>query len=487
MDEVRHDKKRLAKKSVMHNNHRSICGDQPVNPELKRAAEIAAQYIESFDHHNVSDESEPQLLRDRLSKTLTADGLPPLQVINELAEDASEGLLNSAGGRFFGWVIGGGIPVSVAADWLTSAWDQNAAAYACSPSAAIIEEVVGDWLKDILGLPQQASYAFVTGCQMAHVTALAAARHRILADSGWSVERQGLAGSPAIRVLVGEHHETLVRAVRLLGIGEDSVIQVGQKDDGTIDLVLLKNELDRNPGAPTIVSLAAGDLNRGAFDPIDKVCDLAHFYNAWVHIDGAFGLWVAASGRLRHLVKGIEKADSWATDAHKWLNVPYDSGIVFVADSESHKNSMTMDAPYKVEVDNVRDQIEWGPEWSRRARGIPIYAALRTLGRNGIANMIERCCDLTADFVSRLGKLPGVEVLTTPIINQGLVRFLDPDGDHDRRTLEIIDRINATGQAWFGPTTWHGKTVMRISMSNFRTTADDIDRTMAEFEKLLVV
>ena len=450
-----------------------------MNPELKRAAELAAEYIESFDHHNVSEEPDPQALRDRLCKELTNAGLPPLQVINELAEDAKDGLLNTAGGRFFGWVIGGGIPVSVAADWLTSAWDQNAAAYACSPSAAIIEEVVADWLKDILGLPQQASYAFVTGCQMAHVTALAAARHKVLADHDWSAERQGLAGSPPIRVLVGEHHETLLRALRHLGIGTDAVVQVAMKDDGTIDVAALKIELEKNPDMPTIVSLAAGDLNRGAFDPFEDICDLAHAHNAWVHIDGAFGLWVASSPRYRHLVKGIEKADSWATDAHKWLNVPYDSGIAFIADSESHKIAMTIPAAYKVEVDDVRDQFEWGPEWSRRARGIPIYAALRTLGRNGVAEMIERCCDLTREFVMELGKLPGVEVLTTPVINQGLVRFTDPDGDHDRRTDEVITRINEGGEAWFGPTVWNDMRVMRISLSNFRTTRNDIDRALA--------
>ena len=456
-----------------------------MNPELKRAAELAAEYIESFDHQKVSEEPDPQALRDRLSKELTSDGLPPLQVIDELAEDAKHGILNSGGGRFFGWVIGGGIPVSIAADWLTSAWDQNAAAYACSPSAAIIEEVVAGWLKDILGLPQQASYAFVTGCQMAHVTALAAARHKVLADNGWSAERQGLAGSPPIRVLVGEHHETLLRALRHLGIGTDAVVQVAMNDDGTIDVAALKIELEKNPDMPTIVSLAAGDLNRGAFDPFSDVCDLAHAHNAWVHIDGAFGLWVASSPRYRHLVKGIEKADSWATDAHKWLNVPYDSGIAFVADPESHKTAMAIPAAYKVEVADVRDQFEWGPEWSRRARGIPIYAALRTLGRNGVAEMIERCCDLTRDFVLKLGELPGVEVLTAPVINQGLVRFLDPDGDHDKRTDEVIDRINEGGEAWFGPTVWHDMRVMRISLSNFRTTSDDIERAFAAVKAAL--
>jgi len=449
-----------------------------VKPELKRAAELAAEYIDSLDRQKVSTEIGPQALRERLYKDLTPDGLPPMQVIEELANDARDGLLNSGNGRFFGWVIGGGIPVAIAADWLTSAWNQNAAAYACSPSAAVIEDVAAGWLKDILGLPQQASYAFVTGCQMAHVTALAAARHRVLAKQGWSVETQGLAGSPPIRVLVGEHHETLLRALRHLGIGTNAVVQVDKRGDGTIDVAALEAELGKNPHMPTIVSLAAGDLNRGAFDPIDEVCDLGHAHGAWVHVDGAFGLWAAASPRYRHLVKGVEKADSWATDAHKWLNVPYDSGIAFVADATAHKTAMSIPAPYKVEVEDVRDQFEWGPEWSRRARGIPVYVALRTLGRNGVAAMIERCCDLTRDFVSQLGELPGVEVLTQPVINQGLVRFLDPNGDHDRRTAEVINRINATGEAWFGPTMWHGMRVMRISLSNFRTTAADIRRAV---------
>ena len=457
-------------------------------PELERAAQLACQYIDSLDDRRVSAEPDPAVLRARLARELTADGLPPVQVIEELAADAEAGLLHSAGGRFFGWVIGGGIPVSVGADWLTSAWDQNAATYACSPSAAIIEEVVGDWLKDLLGLPQIASYAFVTGCQMAHVTALSAARHRVLADRGWSVEEQGLAGSAPIRVLVGEHHETVTRALRHLGIGSAAVVRVPLKETGTIDVYDLRAELERDPEAPTIVSLAAGDLNRGAFDPFGEICDLAHGYSehrAWVHVDGAFGLWVAASKRFRHLVRGIEKANSWATDGHKWLNVPYDSGIAFVADTEAHRAAMTVPAAYKVDVEGVRDQFEWGPEWSRRARGIPLYAALRCLGRNGVAGIIERSCDLTRDIVARLGDLPGVEVLTTPVINQGLVRFLDPDGDHDGRTGEVIRRINHSGEAWFGPTMWHGMRVMRISLSNFRTTHQDIDRAVAAIEKAL--
>jgi len=451
-------------------------------PELRRAAELAAEYLGSLATDPVSQETDPAALRSRLAKELTDTGLPPMQVIEELSADAREGLLNSAGGRFFGWVIGGGIPVSIAADWLTSAWDQNAGAYACAPSAAIIEEVVGGWLKDLLGLPKHASYAFVTGCQMAHVTALSAARHKVLANRGWSVEEQGMAGSPAIRVLVGEHHETLLRALRHLGIGTNAVVRVATKEDGTIDVAALEAELKKDPAAPTIVSLAAGDLNRGAFDPFDEVCDLVHAQpgdRAWIHVDGAFGLWVAASERLRPLVRGIERADSWATDGHKWLNVPYDSGIAFVADTESHRTAMTMPAPYKIEVENVRDQYEWEPEWSRRARGIPLYAVLRTLGRTGLSDMIEGCCDLTQDLVRKLGALPGVEVLTEPIINQGLVRFLDPKGDHDGRTDAVIGDINASGEAWFGPTTWGGMRVMRISISNFRTTTQDVDRAVA--------
>ncbi|MCG6871924.1 MAG: aminotransferase class V-fold PLP-dependent enzyme [Gammaproteobacteria bacterium] len=456
-----------------------------MNPELERAASLAAQYLETLDSGKVSQELDADTIRASLQKDLTEEGLPPLQVIEELARDARGGLLNTASGRFFGWVIGGATPVSIAADWLTSTWDQNAATYACSPTTAIIEEIVAGWLKDLLGLPQHASSAFVTGCQMAHVTALAAARHQVLADQGWLVEEQGMAGSPPIRVLVAEHHETLLRALRYLGIGTNAVTRIAEQPDGGIDVAALEKELKKTPDMPTIVSLAAGDLNRGIFDPIDSVCDIAHAHNAWVHIDGAFGLWAAASERLRHLTRGIEKADSWATDAHKWLNVPYDNGIAFVAHPDAHRIAMSIPAPYKVEVKNVRDQFDWSPEWSRRARAIPLYAALRALGRRGVAGIVERCCELTRELVSQLETLPGVEVLSAPIINQALVRFLDPDGDHDARTDEIIQRVNQGGEAWFGATRWHDMRVMRISLSNHRTTSEDIDRVVEAFQAAL--
>jgi glutamate/tyrosine decarboxylase-like PLP-dependent enzyme len=329
-----------------------------------------------------------------------------------------------------------------------------------------------------------------------------------LSDRGIDVERDGLFGAPPIRVLVGEHHETLLRALRFLGIGQGAVIQVAQEDGeahpilgtqdshpalrsqrngGSIDLAALRTHLESDPEVPTIVALAAGDLNRGAYDRLGEACDIAHRHGAWVHVDGAFGLWAAASPRFRHLVEGVEKADSWATDAHKWLNVPYDSGLVFVRDAEAHRAAMSISAAYKVEVPSGRDPFDWGPEWSRRARGFALYAALRSLGRRGVAEVVERCCDLTEQLVDGLRELPGVEVLAPPIINQALVRFRASDGDHDARTDEVIERLNAGGVAWFGPTTWDGMRVMRISVSNFRTTREDIERVLRAFEEILVV
>ena len=457
-----------------------------MKPELRRAAELADRYLEGLDRAPVGSLADPRTVRSRLDRPLADDGVPPEQVLDELAGDVDGGLLHTPSGRFFGWVIGGSLPVGIAADWLTSAWDQNAAAYACSPAAAATEDVVAEWLKDLLRLPSHASYAFVTGCQMAHVTCLAAARHRLLADRGVDVEARGMSGSPPIRVLVGEHHETLLRAVRYLGIGTDAVVQVAQRDDGTLDVAALDEEMQRLD-APTIVALAAGDLNRGAFDPFGEVCDLAHRSGAWVHVDGAFGLWVAASDRYRPLVDGLDRADSWATDAHKWLNVPHDCGVAFVADPIAHRAALSIAAPYKIEVEGVRDPIDWGPEWSRRARGFPIYATLRALGRRGVAEIIERCCDRASDLVRRLGELPGVEVLATPIINQGLVRFRHPEpgGDDDAFTLAVIAAVVRGGEAWFGPTMWRGIRVMRVSVSSWRTREGDIDRAVAAVARAL--
>lgn len=419
-------------------------------------------------------------LRRRLARPLAQCGTPPEDVINDLVRDTDGGLVGSTAGRFFGWVIGGTLPVALAADWLTSTWDQNAASNLTSPAEAVVEEVCGGWLRELLGIPPTASFAFVTGCQMAHTTALAAARHRLLRDRGWDVERLGLAAAPAPLVLAADSaHESLLRSVRLLGFGTRSIVRVPTDGAGHVDLAALSDALDQCDGRPAIVCLQAGELNTGAFDPFRRACGIARKAGAWVHVDGAFGLWVAASDRYRHLLDGADLADSWATDAHKWLNVPFDSGLVFVADPEAHRAAFAQDTSYSVPHAELRNQKDWNPEWSRRGRAFPVYAAIRALGRAGIAAIVERCCAHAAQLVAAIGALPGAEVVAAPVINQGLVRFLGPDSDHDRATDAVIRRIQASGEAWFGGATWRGMRVMRVSVCNWLTTGDDVDRAVA--------
>ena len=421
-----------------------------------------------------------ETLRASLDKPLSDEGIAPGQAIAGLIRDTQGGIMSSAGGRFYSWVIGGSVPSALAADWLASAWDQNAVTYQSGPAAALVEEVAARWLKDVLGLPPAASFAFVTGCQMAHFTCLAAARHALLARRGWDVERRGLYGAPPIRVLTStECHGTAERAVRFLGLGRDSIVNLAIDDAGRLQPAALANALAAAPDAPTIVILQAADLNIGAYDPFAELIPIAHRYGAWVHVDGAFGLWAAASPRFRHLLAGVEQADSWATDGHKWLNVPYDSGYAFVAHPDDHRAAMSYRPPYIVFGDQARDEMDWTPEWSRRARGFATYAALRQLGRQGIAAMIERCCRHAHALVLGIGRLPGAEVLWEPTVNQGLVRFLDPNGqDHDGRTEEVIERIVASGEAFFQPTTWRGKRAMRISVCNWQTSEDDVERVI---------
>jgi glutamate/tyrosine decarboxylase-like PLP-dependent enzyme len=409
-------------------------------------------------------------------------------VIDELVRDVDGGLMGSAGGRFFGWVIGGSVPAALAADWLTSAWDQNAGMYASSPAAAVVEEVAGEWLKDLLGIPAGASFGFVTGCQMANTTALAAARHRVLRDRGWDVALRGLCGAPWPRLLMSRHrHESIIRAVRFLGLGSDAIEIVDGDGRGRISVEALATSLDSDPGRPPIVCLSAGDVNAGVFDPFREACQVAHARGAWVHIDGAFGLWAAATKSRRHLLDGAELADSWATDAHKWLNVPYDSGLVFVADPEAHRAGLEMRASYLISGEDARDEIDYNPEFSRRARGFAVYAALRSLGRRGIEEMVDRCCEAAAEIVAGIGALDGVEVLAAPVVNQGLVRFLARDGDHDRWTEEVVRRIRAGGVAWFGATTWNGVRAMRVSVSNWQTTREDVALTVESVRKCCIL
>jgi glutamate/tyrosine decarboxylase-like PLP-dependent enzyme len=440
---------------------------------LARAHVHAAAFLRGLPERPVAARADAATLRERLCGTLPEGPSDPAAVIDQLAQDVQDGLLGSPSGRFFGWVIGGTLPVAIAADWLTAAWDQNAAAYALSPAAAVIEEACGAWLKELLGLPAGASFALVTGCQMAHVTALAAARHKLLAARGVDVEQDGLCGAPRLRVLTSpSRHESVLRAVRLLGLGAGCVAIVPADESGRLRMDQLAQVL--HPDQPTILLLQAGDLDTGSYDPFAEACRLAHAAGAWVHVDGAFGLWAAASPAHRHLLRGVERADSWATDGHKWLNLPYDVGFVFVADPAAHRASFAQATAYAQLVTDTRRQLEWNPEWSRRARGFAVYAAIRALGRQGIADMIGRSCAHAAALVDGLGRLPGVELLARPVINQGLVRFLDRGGDHDARTDAVVQAVQRSGGAWFGATTWRGMRAMRVSVCNWRTSDDDV-------------
>ena len=465
--------------------------DNRQHATLERATELALSFLGSLDTAPVCTTTPLAELRQRFARPLPDDGLDPVRVIDELARDAAGGLLGSAGGRFYGWVIGAGLPSALAADWLTATWDQNAGLYACSPAAAVVEEVCGTWLKDVLGLPASASFALVTGCQMAHVTCLAAARHAMLARAGWDVNRDGLAGAPRIRVLTSsEVHGTTTRAAKLLGIGTANMTVLPSDSASRLTADVLRDALSRERGRPTIVVLQAGDVNCGAFDPFPELIALAQDAGAWVHVDGAMGLWCNAVPELRHLLQGAERADSWATDGHKWLNVPYDCGYAFVGHPESHRAAMEHHASYLVHASDVRDELDWTPEHSRRARGFATFAALRELGRRGLSDLIARCCRHAHAIVTRIGALPNAQTVCVPVINQGLVRFLDhrpgaTEEDHDRKTNDVMAAINATGEAFFTGTTWRGRRCMRVSVSSWRTTANDVDRAVAAAKRVL--
>jgi len=447
----------------------------PVADLLAQTAEYAARYLASVDTRPVREEATVEELRAALGGPLPDGPVDPAQVVSELIEGAEPGLVKIPGGRYFGFVIGGTLPAALAADWLTSTWDQNAGLYACGPSPSVAEEVAAGWLKEILGLPAHASTAFVTGCQMAHVTALAAARHHVLARAGWDVGRDGLQGSPRIRVLVGEQrHVTVDRAFRLLGVGASQIEALPVDGQGRLLAPAVREALEGN-SAPAIVCVQAGDVNTGAFDPVEAIADAVEGTGAWLHVDGAFGLWAAASPALRPLVAGVERADSWATDGHKWLNVPYDSGIAFCAHPDAHRAAMSVRASYLVQSDEdgPRDSVDWTPEFSRRARGFAVYAALRSLGRSGVADLVDRCCAHARLFAELLGALPEAEILNDVVLNQVLVRF----GDDDRTTQDVIARVQEDGTCWLGGTVWQGRTAMRISVSSFRTTEDDVRRS----------
>ncbi|HEY5318317.1 MAG TPA: aminotransferase class V-fold PLP-dependent enzyme [Solirubrobacteraceae bacterium] len=446
---------------------------------LEETAALAADYLEGIPGRPVGWSAGVDELRASLGGPLPERPSDPGEVIEQLATAAEPGLVASPGGRYFGFVIGGTLPAALAADWLTSAWDQNAGLYVCGPAAAVVEELAGAWTTELLGLPDGVSFGFVTGCQMAHVTALAAARHSVLAAVGWDVNERGLFGAPAIRVLVGaERHATVDRALRFLGLGAACIVPVGADGQGRMVPGELREAV--GPGGPTIVCAQAGNVNTGAFDPLTEIADIAHEAGAWLHVDGAFGLWAAASPALRHLVAGAERADSWATDAHKWLNVPYDSGIALCAHPEAQQAAMSVRAGYLVHADSggPRDELDWNPDFSRRARGFPVYAAIRSLGRSGVAELVERCCAHARHFGEVLGSTPAVEVLNDVVLNQVLVRFLDEAGDHDAYTRSVIEAVQNDGTCWLSGTTWHDMAAMRISVSSWATTTEDVERSL---------
>lgn len=450
---------------------------------LDLAARQARDYLASLPDRPVGPVADPERLRSLLGGRLPAEPTPPDETIALLDRAASEGVVASSGPRFFGFVVGGTLPVALAADWLVSAWDQNCGVYELSPATVTAEQVAAEWLVDLLGLPAGTSVGFPTGCQMAHVTALAAARHHVLHRVGWDVERDGLQGAPRVHVVVGEQrHLTIDLAVRYLGLGAGRLRTVPADDQGRMRAEELDAVLAGCDG-PTIVCAQVGDVHSGAVDAIGDICEIAHARGAWVHVDGAFGLWAAASPAHRHLVAGVEAADSWATDAHKWLNVPYDCGLVFVADPKAHRAAMLDErADYlPSEADGRRDPIESVPDFSRRARSLPVWAALRTLGRSGVAELVDRCCGLARRFVSQLSDVPGVEVLNEVVLNQVLVRF----GNDDAVTGDVIARLQAGGTCWFGGTTWAGRAAMRISVSSWRTQAADVDRSVAAIRAAL--
>jgi len=451
-------------------------------PDWKRplgeAFDQALAYLEGLPGRPVPGRAGLAELRAALGGPLPERPLDPREVVAELATAAEPGVVATAGGRYFGFVVGGATPAALAADWLTSAWDQNAALYVLGPAASVVEEVAGAWLAELLGLPAGVSVGLVTGGQMANFTGLAIALRELLDRAGWDVESDGLWGAPRVRVLAGQgRHGTIDRALRFLGAG--AVEAVDADDQGRLRPAALAAALDRGSG-PAIVCAQLGNVNSGALDPVGEICQVAHARGAWVHVDGAFGMWASASPRLRPLAAGVERADSWATDAHKWLNVPYDSGLVFCAHPEAHRAAMGTRAGYLIHGrGDQRDSLDYNPDHSRRARGFAVYAAIRALGRQGVADLVERCCGLAGRFAERLGAADGVEVLNQVVLNQVLVRFLAADGDHDARTRRVVERTQQDGTCWMSGTTWQGKAAMRISVSNWSTDEADVDRSVA--------
>jgi glutamate/tyrosine decarboxylase-like PLP-dependent enzyme len=452
-----------------------------LRPLLVRAAERAAAFRETVGERPVAPEVDVERFRETFGRPLPDKGTDAESVIDELVEMVEPALVATAGPRFFGFVMGGALDSATAADMLTTGWEQVGFNGVTSPASALVEEIVGTWLKDALGLPAGASFGIVTGAQGANTAALAAARYRVLKRAGWDVERDGLQDAPKVRIVAGEEcHGTIDRSLRLLGFGSGSLEAVRAGPNGAVDPDELIRALDAGTGEPTIVCLQAGNVNTGAFDDLAVAKEAAHRLGAWVHVDGAFGLWAAASSAFEHLVAGREGADSWAVDGHKWLQVPYDTGFVFCADPEAHSLSMSYTAAYLQDDRALRAPSDFVPESSRRSRGFASWAALRELGRAGLAELVERCCALARRFAEQLEAIDGVGIANEVVLNQVLVGFGD-----DERTDRVIANVQHDGTCWMGGTSWHGNRLMRISVSNWTTTEDDVDRSVEAIRRAM--
>jgi glutamate/tyrosine decarboxylase-like PLP-dependent enzyme len=444
---------------------------------LEVAEERARRFLAEVPDRPVRERASVEELRRSLDRELPQAGEDPAKVVEELAEAAEPGLIALGSPRYFGFVIGGTLPAALGAEWLTTAWDQIASLYVCGPSASVAEEVAGRWVLDLLGLPTSAGFGLTTGGTMANFTGIAAGRHTVLERAGWNVEARGLQGAPAVRVLVGEHaHATIFVALKLLGLGEETAIRVKADEAGRIIPEELAGELERGEG-PAIVCAQAGEVNTGCFDPFEELAEIRDAHGAWLHVDGAVGLWAAASPQFNHLTRGLDRADSWSTDAHKWLNVPYDSGYIAVADPAALRGAMGISAPYLTAASDARDSYQYVPESSRRARGFSLYAALRSLGRSGVAELVEGCSSLARLIAEELEADPSLEVLNEVVINQVLVAIAGDEGGE--ATAAAVERIQADGTCWLAGTTWRGRPAIRVSVTNWRTGEEDVRRSAA--------
>jgi glutamate/tyrosine decarboxylase-like PLP-dependent enzyme len=435
---------------------------------LEHAAQRSISYLESIDSREVAPKSQAVAELARLDEALPEDPTEPEITLKMLDDYCSPATMATAGSRFFGFVIGGSLPIALAANWLAGAWDQNSALYNVTPATAHLEQLALRWLLGLFRFPEDCAGAFVTGATMANFSALAAARNSVLRRAGWNVEADGLIGAPPVTVVVGaEAHPTLIKALGLLGFGRSRVIRVPVDSQGRMRADALPSLT-----TPAIVCLQAGNVNTGGFDPIAEICQAAHASGAWVHVDGAFGLWAAAVPSLAHLTTGIEDADSWATDFHKWLNVPYDSGLALVRDPDALRAAMAVTAEYLPTSSPFRNPSDYTPELSRRARGVEVWAALRSLGRKGLVDLVERTCRHARRLAEGL-RSAGYHVLNDVVLNQVLVAFGEAD-----TTLRVVSDIQKDGTCWCGPTVWQGQTAMRISVSSWATKEDDVERSL---------